>query len=114
MFVKADKCTLRRHVACAREDSHRTCGTGEQRHDRTPTLMPQHTPNSALPYLPHVDGLRALAVALVLVFHAWPGVLPGGFIGVDVFFVISGFIITRQISLEMHEGTFTYLGFLAR
>lgn len=67
-----------------------------------------------LAYLPHVDGLRAIAVALVVIFHAWPGALPGGFIGVDVFFVISGFIITRQIFLEMEEGRFSFVAFLGR
>ncbi|WP_072396209.1 acyltransferase family protein [Hyphomicrobium sp. CS1GBMeth3] len=65
-------------------------------------------------YLPHVDGLRALAVALVVAFHAWPAALPGGFVGVDVFFVISGFIITRQIFLEMEEGRFSFAAFLGR
>ncbi|MCC7251593.1 acyltransferase family protein [Hyphomicrobium sp.] len=70
--------------------------------------------SASLPYLPHVDGLRALAVALVVVFHAWPSVLPGGFVGVDVFFVISGFIITRQIAADMEQGNFSYAGFLGR
>lgn len=65
-------------------------------------------------YLPHVDGLRAVAVALVVLFHAWPALAPGGFIGVDVFFVISGFIITRQLLAEMRAGHFSYAGFLAR
>jgi peptidoglycan/LPS O-acetylase OafA/YrhL len=67
-----------------------------------------------LGYLPHVDGLRAVAVALVVIFHAWPSVLPGGFIGVDVFFVISGFIITRQLAVELDSGNFSYLAFLGR
>ena len=67
-----------------------------------------------LGYLPHVDGLRAVAVALVVIFHAWPSVVPGGFIGVDVFFVISGFIITRQLADEMDGGSFSYLAFLGR
>lgn len=44
-----------------------------------------------------VDGLRALAVAAVVVYHAWPAVLPGGYLGVDVFFVISGFVITASL-----------------
>jgi peptidoglycan/LPS O-acetylase OafA/YrhL len=70
--------------------------------------------STRLTYLPHVDGLRAMAVALVVAFHAWPGVLPGGFIGVDVFFVISGFIITRQIFSEMEAGTFSFAAFLGR
>ena len=70
--------------------------------------------STRLTYLPHVDGLRAIAVVLVVAFHAWPGVLPGGFIGVDVFFVISGFIITRQIFSEMEAGTFSFAAFLGR
>lgn len=44
-----------------------------------------------------VDGLRAVAVTLVIVFHALPALLPGGFLGVDVFFVISGYVITRRL-----------------
>ncbi|MFF1878229.1 acyltransferase family protein [Leifsonia sp. NPDC058230] len=47
-----------------------------------------------------LDGLRAIAVAAVLVYHLFPGLLPGGFIGVDVFFVISGFLITSLLMRE--------------
>lgn len=47
-----------------------------------------------------IEGLRAVAILLVVVFHAFPGVLPGGFTGVDVFFVISGFLITTQLARE--------------
>ena len=54
-------------------------------------------------YLPGLDGLRALAVLAVLLYHARPGWLPGGFLGVEVFFVISGFIITRGLLLEWQE-----------
>ena len=46
-------------------------------------------------YLPTVDGLRAVAVTAVLVFHLRSSWLPGGFVGVDVFFVISGYLITQ-------------------
>src|SRR3954454_22690792 len=46
---------------------------------------------------PEIQALRALAVSLVVVFHFWPRALPGGFVGVDVFFVISGFLITSQL-----------------
>lgn len=55
------------------------------------------------PHYGGLDGLRAIAVGLVLVYHLFPGVLPGGFLGVDIFFVISGFLIT---SLLLHEYTF--------
>jgi peptidoglycan/LPS O-acetylase OafA/YrhL len=58
---------------------------------------PKH---GSLPYLPGLDGLRALAVLAVLLFHGRASLLPGGFLGVDVFFVISGFIITRLLLNE--------------
>lgn len=50
-----------------------------------------------------LDGLRALAVVVVLMFHLWPTTFPGGFIGVDVFFVISGFLITTLLLLERNR-----------
>lgn len=65
-------------------------------------------------YLAHVDGLRAVAIALVVVYHAWPHELTGGFVGVDVFFVVSGFLITRLMLAEMQAGTFSIFAFFAR
>jgi peptidoglycan/LPS O-acetylase OafA/YrhL len=65
-------------------------------------------------YLAHVDGLRAVAIMLVVFYHAWPTVVTGGFIGVDVFFVISGFLITRLIVSELEAEKFSMPAFLAR
>ena len=58
------------------------------------------SPPCRLQYEPALDGLRALAVLAVIVFHAVPHLLPGGFLGVDVFFVLSGYLITRLLLLE--------------
>ncbi len=68
----------------------------------------------ALRYRADIDGLRALAVMLVILFHAGAPWLSGGFVGVDVFFVISGYLITAIVRKEAESGTFTYAGFYAR
>ena len=56
-----------------------------------------------LPYLPGLDGLRALAVAAVLLYHAELSWLPGGFLGVEIFFVISGYLITALLLTEWRQ-----------
>ena len=62
-----------------------------------------------------IQGLRAVAVLLVLIFHVWPTALPGGYVGVDVFFVISGYLITGLLLREFErEGRISLLGFYAR
>lgn len=65
-------------------------------------------------YRPDIDGLRAIAVLAVLVYHAFPSVLPGGFVGVDIFFVISGYLISRHILEELATGSFSIKTFYAR
>ncbi len=61
-----------------------------------------------------IDGLRAVAVLAIVAYHAFPRWVPGGFVGVDVFFVISGFLITGIIARSRDEGRFSYLGFYLR
>ena len=65
-------------------------------------------------YRPDIDGLRAVAVLCVLGFHAFPALIPGGFIGVDVFFVISGYLISRIIDSGFSQGRFSLAEFYAR
>jgi len=64
-------------------------------------------------YRPEIDGLRAIAVTAVVLYHMDLG-FPGGYLGVDIFFVISGFLITRILCQEMEKGQFTIAGFYER
>lgn len=69
---------------------------------------------SSFSYRPDIDGLRALAVVPVVMFHAGVGFTKGGYVGVDVFFVISGYLITSIIAGEMAQGRFSFAHFYER
>ena len=65
-------------------------------------------------YYSEIDGLRAFAVLSVIAFHAFPEYVKGGFIGVDIFFVISGFLITSHIFETLDKGQFSFSNFYRR
>jgi len=67
-----------------------------------------------LEYRAEIDGLRAIAVLAVLAHHVDQRLLPGGYVGVDVFFVISGFLITSILSRDLEAGNFSFAHFYAR
>lgn len=72
-----------------------------------PPVKPEH-------YRPDIDGLRAIAIISVVLFHTFPNWLPGGFLGVDVFFVISGYLISTIIFRAFDKGKFSFSDFYAR
>lgn len=65
-------------------------------------------------YRPDIDGIRAIAVLAVVISHAFPDVLPGGFVGVDIFFVISGYLISQILMKNLDQGNFSLLTFYQR
>jgi peptidoglycan/LPS O-acetylase OafA/YrhL len=84
---------------------------------KTPVKRKVAAPGLQFPllgYRPDIDGLRAIAVLSVIGFHAFPTAVRGGFAGVDVFFVISGFLISNQILHRLERGDFTLADFYAR
>jgi peptidoglycan/LPS O-acetylase OafA/YrhL len=79
-----------------------------------PTSAIFSTQSAASHYRPDIDGLRAIAVLVVVGYHAFPVWIPGGYIGVDIFFVISGYLITDIIFRKMLVGTFSIIDFYQR
>lgn len=80
----------------------------------TPSVGAPRAPADLPDYRSDIDGLRGVAVLVVVGFHAFPNYVPGGYVGVDVFFVISGYLISKLI-LEAHaRGSFSIADFYAR
>jgi peptidoglycan/LPS O-acetylase OafA/YrhL len=65
-------------------------------------------------YRSDIDGLRAIAVLSVVAYHSFPEVIKGGFVGVDIFFVISGYLITTIIFQDLKRGSFSFRDFYIR
>ncbi|MDQ4212651.1 acyltransferase family protein [Microbacterium capsulatum] len=76
-----------------------TAGTSSRADLRRSLTRP--TAKVGADFIPHVQGLRAIAVLAVVLYHFWPGRLSGGYVGVDIFFVISGFLITAHLAREL-------------
>lgn len=83
----------------------------KNREQHTPLTSPSIVPQK---YRPDIDGLRAVAVLSVVLFHAFPGMLKGGFVGVDIFFVISGFLISKIIFSSLRRDSFSFYDFYSR
>lgn len=76
--------------------------------------MLAHQRHTSLEYQPTIDGLRAIAVLLVVGFHAFPSLVPGGYVGVDIFFLISGYLITFIILNDLQNRQFSLKEFYYR
>ncbi len=76
--------------------------------------MTLHTQLKHPKYRPDIDGMRALAVLSVVLYHAFPAIIPGGFIGVDIFFVISGYLISAILFENLQQETFSFMEFYSR
>lgn len=75
------------------------------------TAAPDHQHHHAIPYRHDIDGLRAISIMGVVLYHAFPSLLTGGFIGVDVFFVISGYLISSIIFKSLKSSEFSLIQF---
>ncbi len=84
------------------------------RFDSDEYLKEVNNQSSRLTYRSAINGLRAIAVISVILFHSGLGLVPGGYVGVDIFFVISGYLITGIIYQEMQSESFSYKRFYER
>ncbi len=89
-------------------------GADDGRHVAEALVHREPTGLRQLSYLPFVDGLRAVSILAVVAFHIGMPLVPGGFVGVDIFFVISGFLIINQIKSGLYSGRFSILTFYAQ
>jgi peptidoglycan/LPS O-acetylase OafA/YrhL len=87
---------------------------GHAKHQSQPAAQHPWSTASDHRYRPDIDGLRAIAVVLVVMYHLGVGFTKGGFVGVDVFFIISGFLITQIICADIREGRFSLVQFYER
>lgn len=69
---------------------------------------------SQISYRPDLDGLRGIAIAMAVIYHTSLGILPSGFVGIEIFFVLSGFLITSQLSRDILDNTFSIKAFYLR
>jgi peptidoglycan/LPS O-acetylase OafA/YrhL len=99
---------------CTGSASAAICASKEAAGGTTLPITRPGRENDTAGYRADIDGLRAVSILLVVGYHAQPWLVPGGFIGVDVFFVISGFLITRIILTQIKAGTFSSLEFYSR
>lgn len=95
--------------------------TGETAGEKTDTsidtlenLSIKKSETVSISYRPDIDGLRAIAVFAVLVFHAFPSLARGGFVGVDIFFVLSGFLISSILFSQLAREKFSFVDFYSR
>ncbi len=83
--------------------ARRTLGTAAPAAEERTSAPMSRPQDNRLPYMPGIDALRAIAVLAVFLYHAGVGWMPGGFLGVDVFFVISGYLITSLLLSEFRR-----------
>jgi len=97
--------------SCSNPHAEETCESNSLLTGSTQSVLNR---NSAPPYRHDIDGLRAISVVSVILYHLFPSIFPNGYYGVDVFFVISGFVITRNIHGDFRSHKFSIREFYLR